>query len=133
MSLYNKCKVELARGCTGNVSDECVDGFDNPYRMPYSSYEFFAVHAAWVVPRLKELRDHGMGCPGSFVPCKDNGETDNSKFKNGFERWRDILDKMIKAFEAIDHGEDESSSFKRHSFVDEGLDLFREYYFNLWD
>jgi len=125
MNRMKTCNIEQP-ACSGNSNGSCVDGFDNPFHMRYSAYEFYVAHAEWVVPRLKELRDHGTGCPASFVSCK-NGEA----YDNG---WDPILTKMIRAFEAIAKEEaDDPNSFEHYDFVEQGLDLFREYYFSLWD
>ena len=56
------------------------------------------------------------------------------------EKWNEILDKMVKAFEYInneDLGIDENEHGlkkyeKREQIIKEGLDLFREYFFALW-
>lgn len=132
MAHWNLCKAEDNTCVHGESAATCIDGFDNPFRMRYSVYEFYTTHAEYVLPRLKELRDHGLSCPASFIPNKD--DTTEAEFHSGFDQWNVVLTKMIIAFEAITNAEDEEpSSFERHSFVDEGLDLFRQYYFNLWD
>jgi hypothetical protein len=54
---------------------------------------------------------------------------------NAFNEWCKIINKMIKAFELIskDQWEDIKYENNNHPEVKEGLDLFREYFFNLWD
>jgi len=125
------CKVNTPIVKTSANAASCVDGYDNPFHMRYSAYEFFQAHAEWVLPRLKELRDHGIGCPASFIPCKD--DTTEAEFHSGFKKWYIILTKMIRAFEAIAAEETDGYNGEHHPFVDEGLKLFHEYYFNLWD
>lgn len=72
--------------------------------------------AKWLVPRLKHLRDNGAGYPGSLIP----------------EEWEIILNKMIAAFELIVE-DDHFCEPEKEAIIDEGLDLFREYYQALWD
>ena len=111
----------------------------------WHAYDFISWHASVVVPRLKLLRSREFGWPG----CLENRE-----------QWNDILDKMIWSFENINthvpietsedyyvtteknetgtvfrsHGSiDTSASDSHHKRVQEGLDLFGEYYLCLWD
>ena len=75
------------------------------------------VLAQFIAPRLlafKELDKHG------YPPeCKDMRE------------WNNIIQKMIDAFELMKYvhtpSPDESKT------IEQGLDLFRKYYRNLWD
>lgn len=79
----------------------------------------------FILPRLKAFRDVGFGYPSSV-------ET--------MEEWTKILDKMIKGFEYyLDEklGEDKKLSAKdnlinHNKIVEEGLDLFCKYFYNLW-
>lgn len=54
-----------------------------------------------------------------------------------FEKWDTILEKIQIAFELIVKGEEdyieEQDKAIYKKAIDEGLDLFREYFFNLWD
>lgn len=72
--------------------------------------------AAFTLPRLKRFREITVGTPSCF---------------DSPEKWHEVLDKMIVAFELIVKefdGEDEVDSDK----INEGLDLFREYFRALW-
>lgn len=75
--------------------------------------------ARWIIPRLKHLREHTHGYPPGV---------------GGEESWDKILGKIILAFELIVEmlGEDTNLPPIRDQ-IDEGLDLFRKWYFNLWD
>ena len=48
------------------------------------------------------------------------------------QEWDDVLDKMIKAFELIITKDLWSISAEEEKQIDEGLDLFRKWYFDLW-
>lgn len=69
--------------------------------------------AAFVYPRLKMFAENTSSAPLGMT----------------LTEWRGILGKMAFAFEMIltDYAE---TSYKA---VEEGLDLFREYFFDLWD
>ena len=67
----------------------------------------------FVLPRLKVFKEVCCGCPSTLTN----------------EKWQDILDKMITAFELAIEGFPEKEELK---LVDEGLDLFREHFFHLW-
>ena len=73
--------------------------------------------ASFTVPRLKRFKEVNNGAP----------------FQLNIEEWNIILDKMITSFELIlensgsciwNEGEEKQ--------VNEGLDLFRNYFFDLW-
>ncbi len=74
--------------------------------------------AQLIVPRLqafKALDKHG--CPDGF---------------NDMREWNNVIQKMIDAFElmkyaGVTHSEDEKQT------IEQGLDLFRKHYRNLWD
>ena len=72
--------------------------------------------ALFILPRLKLFRNSLHGYPNNLT----------------FEQWEEVLDKMIIAFSLID---DVAWHFNDFDYprVEEGLDLFRKYYFNLWD
>lgn len=69
--------------------------------------------AAFVYPRLKMFSEGFHSFPLGLSP----------------EKWKEILDKMLYSFGAI--LKDEST--EDYSKVEEGLDLFRQYFFDLWD
>ena len=71
------------------------------------------VIAAFVYPRLKMFAENTNSVPLGMT----------------LTEWRGILGKMERAFEMIltDYAETHCEE------VEEGLDLFRKYFFNLWD
>ena len=74
--------------------------------------------ASWMVPRLIHLRDNLHGFPANLNEVK----------------WYEILSKMIYSFEQI--AEDKFLMIDNEEMMDkinEGLDLFRQYDFDLWD
>ena len=75
--------------------------------------------AKLVYPRLKRFKEIAVGYPASLTN----------------EKWDEILDKMIKAFELM--ATDDSEYYTGiqddgDNSIKEGLDLFREYFHNLW-
>jgi hypothetical protein len=85
----------------------------------FDSTEMWCLYSAivkFILPRLKAFKEESGGYPGGFNKRKE---------------WDEILDKMIEAFELInekDHYSDEETNNK----IDEGLDLFRKWFYNLW-
>jgi hypothetical protein len=92
---------------------------------------------------IKELKDkkHGIPCV-----CFDESDWNNEKndYKDGAEikaqtKWDEILDKIIEGFEAQKKIEDEGLWEKDPEFnelnkkFNEGFDLLKEYYTDLWD
>lgn len=73
--------------------------------------------AAFVAPRLKafkSLKKHGF-------PSEMNNE----------RQWNSTIQKIIDAFEIL--GRPYTPTDEEDPIVEEGLDLFRKYYRNLWD
>lgn len=71
----------------------------------------------FIIPRLKEFKEVRFDYPPSLTP----------------ERWETILDKMVDAFELSCR--DEGTRIyndEETARIDEGLDLFRQYFFDLW-
>lgn len=71
--------------------------------------------AKFILPRLKLFKKVTMGYPCDLKSINE---------------WYDILDKMIAAFEIL--ATDELNTQDEQKIVDEGLDLFRKYYQDLW-
>lgn len=72
--------------------------------------------AKLVLPYLKKFREAVGGYPSDL---------------NSLEEWEAILDKMIKAFGLIANEAIFDTAVKNEP-IEEGLDLFRKYYFSLW-
>ena len=49
------------------------------------------------------------------------------------KKWNKIVSKMVQAFDLIVNTDAARRTDKEHEVVNEGLDLFREYFFDLWD
>lgn len=100
-------------------------GFD--YRETWNlDYEI----ACFILPRLVYLKDHCGGYPYNLARVASDGFT---IIESGHEEWKKILNKMIKAFEIVVKNEATLITGEEKRVVEEGLDLFREYYFSLWD
>ena len=72
--------------------------------------------ALYIYPRIKKFRKITMGYPGRLTE----------------EQWDDILGKIELAFKLIVLDQLASLTDEEHKSIEEGLDLFREYYFHLW-
>ena len=77
--------------------------------------------ARFLAPRLRYLAEHTSGYPSAF-----DGE-------DGDELWTAILAKMADGFERMTKPDWDSFSRDEMIYDEECLDLFREYFFNLWD
>lgn len=71
--------------------------------------------AKYTLPRLKRLKEIQLGRPGDL----------------SMDEWNSIIDKMIASFSRIVDGY--AYEYEDDKEVAEGLDLFRKYYFYLWD
>lgn len=88
-------------------------------------------HARWILPRLQRFLEVKTSYPSEFVNPDD--DTDDS----GFQKWQDIVQKMINAFSIILKKEDDPDwIYLNHSeenvSIEEGLALFAKYHGNLW-
>jgi hypothetical protein len=77
--------------------------------------------ARFLAPRLRNLAENTSGYPSEF-----DGE-------DGDELWSAILFKMADGFERMTKPDWDSFSRDEMIYGEECLDLFREYFFNLWD
>jgi hypothetical protein len=71
--------------------------------------------AKWLIPRLRYFKEHHAGNPPAISG----------------DEWTEIIGKMIRAFELIATGDDWKEGDR--AAIQTGLDLFREYFQNLWD
>lgn len=89
--------------------------------VPYSDiWSLDITIAKFILPRLKIFRE--------VVDCYPSN-------LNSIEEWYEILDKMIEAFYFIAEKQFNTKyeeTEKDKQIVEEGLDLFREYYHGLW-
>ena len=91
------------------------------YVNPKDTWNLDVAIAKFVLPRLKLYKKLTNGYPG--IPGYS------------YEQWMDDIDKMIAAFELIAN-DSNFKLFKQNSMeaeiIEDGLDLFRKYYFDLW-
>lgn len=96
-------------------------------------WDLFWYNAKWLLPRLRSLKEIRHGFPAVLLK---NEMTFIKKIANGDEKadkkWGEVLDKMILAFELIVSDDWDLDEGKKKK-VDEGMDLFRKYFFYLWD
>lgn len=99
-----------------------IRGFDDS-----DTWSLDVTLSRWIVPRLKRFKEVKMGIPGFDHIDHENNFDEAEKY------WDECLDKMIEAFEIIayDEGDWVYSEVNRNK-IDEGLDLFRKYFLNLW-
>lgn len=93
------------------------------YVNPNETWNLDITFAKFVLPRMREFRRYVKGYP-------------DFEFSSMSE-WYEAIDKMITAFQLIADGKrflfvPEDECRKMYKEIDEGLDLFREYYFHLW-
>lgn len=75
--------------------------------------------ASFILPRLKCFYNNGN------IMSHPYGLTN--------KKWNKIVSKMVQAFDLIVNTDAARRTDKEHEVVNEGLDLFREYFFDLWD
>jgi hypothetical protein len=97
-----------------------VGGVVHKERLKYGcatseTYSLCVNHAQWLVPRLKRFIQVRGGHP---VDIND-------------DEWDAILKKILFAYEIIAE-DDWTKEHKHMEEVEEGLDLFRQWYRNLW-
>lgn len=73
--------------------------------------------AKFILPRLKLFRKV-VDC----YPCD----------LNSIEEWHDILDKMIESFYLMATTSSYKTLNENYEKIEQGLDLFRKYYHDLW-
>lgn len=77
--------------------------------------------ARFLAPRLRHMAENNCGYPSAF------------KDETGDELWTAILFKMADGFERMTAPDWDSFSKDEMEYADECLDLFREFFFDLWD
>lgn len=71
----------------------------------------------FIYPRLKAFSENIIGYPANMT----------------YDEWECILKQMVKAFEIIIGDDDWEFNDELYDNVDKGLNLFRKYFFNLWN
>lgn len=95
---------------------------------PHETWDLRSTFAKFLIPRLKYFKEHLHGHPGNIT----------------YDEWLIILDKIILAFELhqrLDNDDEfelsliknKEENIKINNQIQEGFNLFSEYYFNLWD
>lgn len=86
--------------------------------IPHSdTYNLDMTIAQFILPRLELFKKLTDCYPHQF---------------DSMEEWYKTLDKMIAAFSIISHKTPIQRSEEEKSIINEGLDLFRKYYNDLW-
>ena len=99
--------------------------------------------AKYIYPRIKSFKEYHCGRPGGMGEKQvghryggSKGPRYNKKLPD--EKWEQILDKMVLAFELYLSSDDWDCSpcdkewEKRHSLITEGFSLFMKYFGALW-
>ena len=81
----------------------------------------------FIYPRLKLFRETSIGMPGNIY--FDCGEDDDK----AREKWNSILDEMLEGFKLAISSESYPLMDEDHEKLERSMDLFREYFFALWD
>ena len=128
-------KIRLGKpGRKNRANDVHIDDFD-VWSLDHTLSTI--IHPALV--RLKEIKhgypqlfEDGMVTPHHWDRQLHFDFIDEN-VENEFliKKWDDILDKMIYSFGKI--MEDDYFDHEEWEKIQEGLDLFAKYYFNLWD
>ena len=87
------------------------NGFDDT-----ETWSLYNTIVSFTLPRLKHFREVLAGYPGGMTQ----------------DEWEEILDKMIYSFQMIEDDKIIGISKEENDKLNEGLDLFREYIFQLW-
>ena len=90
-------------------NERLTQGFDET-----ETWDLNITIANFILPRLEYFRDIKVAYPGRITQ----------------KEWIKILDKMIIALKLLN--KDSTMSEKEYDQLKEGLDLFREWFFDLW-
>lgn len=85
--------------------------------IPEECWNLDITFAKYILPRLKYYKSHAHGYPPSIT----------------WDEWMEILNKMIKSFELVLEDDYLFCNKEKSDVIQEGLNLFAEYYRNLWD
>lgn len=89
---------------------------DYPVEEIWKTHEMLAREIAPRLRAFKALDKHG------YAPEMNN-----------MEQWNDTIQKMIDAFELLQHHSSRTYTEEENQIIAEGLELFCKYYRNLWD
>jgi hypothetical protein len=100
---------------------------------PQDIWNLDSTFAAWVIPRLKLMRDKGHGVPNEVYNVYHD-EPDETRGKLAAELWRVKLNGMIRGFEIIADGKHICATDDSYFVAAKvAIDMFHKYYFDLWD
>jgi hypothetical protein len=86
--------------------------------------------AIYLLPRLAYLKEHVHSYPPGLDVFNEFGE----KISSGYDEWIKILEKMIDGFEIIANDQIYPPMSKEDEVkANEALDLFRKFFWDLWD
>lgn len=115
-------------------------------RRGYSDSDWYSFHSYLtdiIISNIRKLKDNASGCPGDLW--------DKSAKNNETHKWKEILEEIAQGFEAakfldgygyhkwidVKGGKklviDEESMENAYVKMQRGLELFKQYYINLWD
>ncbi len=97
-----------------------------------ASWSHWSVNAEQTSKQMRQLADNIVGCPGEFF------DADKEKDGNQCHRWKETLHKIADGFDAILEDDDLVNALPEERAVlakkfDEGMELYKKYYRNLWD
>jgi hypothetical protein len=110
-------------------------GFDDSV-----TWDLDGIFVKFILPRLKRFREiEKLGVPGKLCYLSPEDENKLTETENDFyyskvhAQWNEILDKMILAFELIEKDELSIENYEeQNKKIEEGLNLFVQYFRDLW-
>lgn len=110
-----------------------ADKFEKKHGFRYEEvWNLDQAASCWLLPRLVQLRDVGVGFPGYLLPSAELA-SDKKENKKAMKKWRKILNKMIYGFYLNITKEWYEMTPEEREMVDEGVKLFAENFDQLWD
>jgi hypothetical protein len=105
------------------------------------TWDFDLYLAKIITGGLKQLKKYHHGCPSDiYAKYKDRKDlTQHQKDRLAVKEWKTNMDIMIRGFEIVPKLFDmkvlKNKTMKEGYFYEfeRGLDVFKKYYFNLWD
>jgi len=101
-------------------NDERIPDFKKMWKEkgfePTETWNLNSTLCRWIIPRLEYFIEVNYGFPANIE----------------FEEWKVILNKMLNAFKLIVEYDCWDWTEEQDKEIQEGLDLFRQYFFNLW-
>lgn len=124
---YYECTYRTWRRIV-DCKDEVKWAFQRAFR-GYDNTAYWSLYSYLTNIALPVLRDYRKNKHGIPSMVMRKGES----FKKSEERWNEILDKMIYAFQVIKEDRSYINPPEVDKKVQEGLKLFGKYYQTLWD